>query len=176
MDFMIWGFPQMRNQQSGWFIREHPIKMNDLEVPLFQERWIVGCYWFLGWWKYDSSSSSHQPERSHPKSAPGARHGASIWGWKYMGLDYYGNSVNLWSWMPLVHVFSLCFYEFIIHCISSRNRCWFLFEVDGSTTCSRRRWGAVQFWDCHGTLALVLEQLSKWRCPKTGVPLNHPFS
>ena len=31
------GFPKWGVPQQGWFIRENPIKMDDLEVPLFQE-------------------------------------------------------------------------------------------------------------------------------------------
>ena len=34
---VIWGFPYMEVPQNGCFIRENPIKMDDLEVPQFQE-------------------------------------------------------------------------------------------------------------------------------------------
>ena len=33
----IWMFPKIVVHQNGWFIREHPIKMDDLGVPLFSE-------------------------------------------------------------------------------------------------------------------------------------------
>ena len=31
----IWVFPKIGVTQNGWFITEHPIRMDDLEVPLF---------------------------------------------------------------------------------------------------------------------------------------------
>ncbi len=33
----IWVFPKIGVPQNGWFIMENPIKMHDLEVPLFLE-------------------------------------------------------------------------------------------------------------------------------------------
>ena len=33
----IWGFPSIGVPQNRWFLLENPIKMDDLEVPLFQE-------------------------------------------------------------------------------------------------------------------------------------------
>ena len=35
---VIWVFPKIGIPQNGWFIMENPIKMDDLAVPLFQER------------------------------------------------------------------------------------------------------------------------------------------
>ena len=33
--YIYMGVPSMRVPQNGWFIRENPIKMDDLGVPLF---------------------------------------------------------------------------------------------------------------------------------------------
>ena len=35
---VTWVFPQIMVPQNGWFIMEHPIKMDDLGLPLFLER------------------------------------------------------------------------------------------------------------------------------------------
>ena len=34
---IIWVFPKIGVPQSGWFVMENPIKMDDLGVPLFSE-------------------------------------------------------------------------------------------------------------------------------------------
>ena len=34
----IWMFPKIGVPQNRWFIMEHPIKMDDLGVPLFLEK------------------------------------------------------------------------------------------------------------------------------------------
>ena len=54
----IWVFPKIGVPQNGWFIREHPIKMDDLGVPLFFETPIF-CSGFLSYpgdtWRYMGS-------------------------------------------------------------------------------------------------------------------------
>ena len=34
---LVWVFPKIEVPQNAWFLMEHPIKMDDLEVPLFSE-------------------------------------------------------------------------------------------------------------------------------------------
>ena len=34
---IIWVFPKIGVAQNGWFMMEHPVKMDDLGVPLFLE-------------------------------------------------------------------------------------------------------------------------------------------
>ena len=76
----IWVFPKIAVPQNGWFVMEHPIKMDDLGVPLFLEtpislenwsgygEWLT--FYYLGWsFKYRSSPSlvdSSFLERGHP--------------------------------------------------------------------------------------------------------------
>ena len=40
-----WVFPKIRVPQNEWFIRENPIKMDDLKVPLFVETPTCGYSW-----------------------------------------------------------------------------------------------------------------------------------
>ena len=44
----IWVFPKIGVPQNGWCIMENPIKMDDLEVPLFLEIYIYIHIWVLG--------------------------------------------------------------------------------------------------------------------------------
>ena len=43
----IWVFPEIVVRQNGWFIREKPIKMDDLGVPRFLETPIF--FWGEKW-------------------------------------------------------------------------------------------------------------------------------
>ena len=42
----IWGFPSMEGSKNGWFIRENPIKVDDLGVTLFQETTICSIVFY----------------------------------------------------------------------------------------------------------------------------------
>ena len=49
----IWGFPEMRLPLNGWFIRENPIKMDDLVVPP-----ILGNIHMVGYGGYTQRTGS----------------------------------------------------------------------------------------------------------------------
>ena len=42
--YYIWGFHNHGVPQNGWFVRENPIKMDNLGVPPFMETIINGIY------------------------------------------------------------------------------------------------------------------------------------
>ena len=49
----IWVFPKIGVPQNGWFIRETPIKMDDLGLPLFSETPIYSER--VGYWEHGST-------------------------------------------------------------------------------------------------------------------------
>ena len=63
----IWVFPKIGVSQNGWFIIEIPIKMDDLEVPLFSETPISRRRFFA------------KPEILQTKSHPGFSRKESFW-------------------------------------------------------------------------------------------------
>ncbi len=45
--YNIWVFPKIMVPQNGWLIKENPIKMDDLGVPLFLETPISGQFLYF---------------------------------------------------------------------------------------------------------------------------------
>ena len=52
--YNIWVFPKIMVPQNGWLIKENPIKMDDLGVPLFLETPILYIY------IYDRRAKTHE--------------------------------------------------------------------------------------------------------------------